>query len=217
MEDIPAGVVGVLTRSLTDVLSHVAIRARCTRALLATCYDAEAWGALSSFGGSYVSLSIAADGAVICAQAATPAAGAGSNGASAAGGVLQLGEVSPAGEGSPWALAEGSFEGDRVGKKSLNLKLLRERAGASGAAVAVPACVALPFGTFERVLAANPATADRLKLALAGMDGSSAMPAMDQVTAQLAEARGLVSTGLTAPAGLMEEVRVRDAGRCTLL
>jgi hypothetical protein len=28
MEDIPDGVVGLLTRSSTDVLSHVAIRAR---------------------------------------------------------------------------------------------------------------------------------------------------------------------------------------------
>ncbi|KAI8469305.1 MAG: hypothetical protein J3K34DRAFT_283926 [Monoraphidium minutum] len=37
MEDIPEGVVGLLTRSSTDVLSHVAIRARSQGVLLATC------------------------------------------------------------------------------------------------------------------------------------------------------------------------------------
>lgn len=37
MEDIPEGVVCLLTRSATDVLSHVAIRARSQGVLLATC------------------------------------------------------------------------------------------------------------------------------------------------------------------------------------
>ena len=37
MEDIPEGVAALLTRSSTDVLSHVAIRARCQGVLLATC------------------------------------------------------------------------------------------------------------------------------------------------------------------------------------
>jgi hypothetical protein len=43
MEDIPDGVVAVLTRSSTDVLSHVAIRARTQGVLLAGCSDEEEW------------------------------------------------------------------------------------------------------------------------------------------------------------------------------
>jgi alpha-glucan,water dikinase len=43
MEDIPDGVVALLTRSSTDVLSHVAIRARTQGVLLAGCSDVEEW------------------------------------------------------------------------------------------------------------------------------------------------------------------------------
>jgi alpha-glucan,water dikinase len=42
-EDIPQGVTAVLTESSTDVLSHVAIRARSQRVLLATCDDDGEW------------------------------------------------------------------------------------------------------------------------------------------------------------------------------
>ena len=38
-EDIPVGVTAVLSQSPTDVLSHVAIRARCQGVLLAACFD----------------------------------------------------------------------------------------------------------------------------------------------------------------------------------
>lgn len=43
MEDIPDGVVALLTRSSTDVLSHVAIRGRTQGVLLAGCSDEEEW------------------------------------------------------------------------------------------------------------------------------------------------------------------------------
>ncbi len=48
MEDIPEGVVAVLTESSTDVLSHVAIRARGQKVLLATCHDDGVWSHLMS-------------------------------------------------------------------------------------------------------------------------------------------------------------------------
>ena len=41
-EDIPEGVTAVITAAATDVLSHVAIRARAQKVLLASCFDAEA-------------------------------------------------------------------------------------------------------------------------------------------------------------------------------
>lgn len=51
----------VLTRSLTDVLSHVAIRARSQHALLATCFDAADWASLAALDGKHVRVSVAAD------------------------------------------------------------------------------------------------------------------------------------------------------------
>lgn len=49
MEDIPPGVQGVITRSATDVLSHVAIRARSQGVLLATCFDEGVWQHVAGF------------------------------------------------------------------------------------------------------------------------------------------------------------------------
>lgn len=48
MEDIPQGVTAVLTESTTDVLSHVAIRARSQGVLLATCFDDGEWQKLTA-------------------------------------------------------------------------------------------------------------------------------------------------------------------------
>lgn len=50
---------------------------------------------------------------------------------------------------SAWALRESDFGAGLVGGKSGNLAALRGKLPAS---IAVPASVALPFGTFERVL-----------------------------------------------------------------
>jgi alpha-glucan,water dikinase len=43
LQDIPPGITAVLTKSSTDVLSHVAIRARSQGVLLATCFDDGEW------------------------------------------------------------------------------------------------------------------------------------------------------------------------------
>ncbi len=50
VEDIPLGVRAVLTSSATDVLSHVAIRARAQGVLLATCFDAAELDAIKALG-----------------------------------------------------------------------------------------------------------------------------------------------------------------------
>lgn len=59
MEDIPPGVTAVLTESTTDVLSHVAIRARSQGVLLATCFDEAEWSRLT---GMQVGGAVALDG-----------------------------------------------------------------------------------------------------------------------------------------------------------
>jgi alpha-glucan,water dikinase len=51
MEDIPSGVVAILTRSSTDILSHIAIRARNQGVLLATCHDDAKFNELKALSG----------------------------------------------------------------------------------------------------------------------------------------------------------------------
>lgn len=58
------GVVGVLTASTTDVLSHVAIRARSQQVLLATCFDSAELSELKGKHGEQVSLAVSPNGAV---------------------------------------------------------------------------------------------------------------------------------------------------------
>eukprot|EP00775_Hariotina_reticulata_P004810 gene4810-5058_t len=113
MEDIPDGVVALLTRSSTDVLSHVAIRARTQGVLMAGCADDEEWRHLVDVEGSGAGLELR---------------------------VLQ----------------EDEFNADVVGAKACNLVVLRQKLPDW---ILVPRSVALPFGSFEAVLA-DPTNAD---------------------------------------------------------
>ena len=54
----------MLTSSATDVLSHVAIRARSQKVLLATCFDAAELEALKSKDGQQTTLAVDASGSV---------------------------------------------------------------------------------------------------------------------------------------------------------
>lgn len=45
-DDVPSNVTAVLTQRPVDLLSHLAVRARNTRTLLAACYNPDAWAAL---------------------------------------------------------------------------------------------------------------------------------------------------------------------------
>lgn len=68
-ETLQEGVTGVLTASTTDVLSHVAIRARSQQVLLATCFDATELNSFKGRQGEEVSLSISANGSVAIVSA----------------------------------------------------------------------------------------------------------------------------------------------------
>ena len=114
--------------------------------------------------------------------------------------------------GSAWAINEVDFSTERVGKKSLNLSLLRSKVPEW---LGVPACVTLPFGSFERVLACpeNARAARELeevqgRLSLLFGLRKKASSIME-ITDALAEARRLVSKDLKAPREL-----VADVARC---
>jgi alpha-glucan,water dikinase len=64
-EEIPKEVIAVITPDLTDIVSHVAIRARNAHVLFATCYDPDIIERLKSLSGHLLSLSVNAAGDVI--------------------------------------------------------------------------------------------------------------------------------------------------------
>ena len=210
-EDIPPGVAAVLTASETDTLSHAAIRARAQGVLLASCADPAAFAALEAGGGGRVSVRVSAGGDVVVEAAAGGAAAAATTASysppptSPAPPRLTLAAPTPS---KAWALAEADFKAGAVGGKALNLATLRT--SAAGAAARLPASVALPFGTCERVLAdpANAATAKAVAALEAELAAwSSGGPAgAGGVPPQLASLRQALAIGLIAPPALVAEV-----------
>ena len=63
----------MLTRSPTDVLSHVAIRARSQGLLLATCFDDEQLQTLQGLAGKHVSLTVSPTQEVMAVEMDAPA------------------------------------------------------------------------------------------------------------------------------------------------
>uniref|UniRef100_A0A383WLS7 Uncharacterized protein n=1 Tax=Tetradesmus obliquus TaxID=3088 RepID=A0A383WLS7_TETOB len=199
MEDIPPGITAVLTKSSTDVLSHVAIRARSQGVLLATCFEDSEWQRLVGMQGQHVSLEVNPAGEVTTVQVDPPSGDAAAGAASRGGRKLTLAAPAP---WSAWAVAEQQFGPGVVGAKANNLAKLRNKLPEW---IQVPASVALPFGTFEQVLAfgANSGAAARLRelqqeLGRAEV-GAGVPPA-------LAEIRQLVRRQLQAPPELIQEL-----------
>lgn len=199
MEDIPAGVVGVVCGPATlDTLSHVAIRARSEGVLLAATTDESELKEIQAIAEGQVAVTVLPGGAVkAVADHASPASASKAASKSSGGGMVTLDAVK---ETSQWTLQEAEFAEGLVGGKSLNLAKLRK---AVPAGVEVPASVTLPFGVFERVLAdpANAKAAAALAKALA-----AAGAAKDESAAltHLAEARKAVTAkgAVTCPAEL---------------
>ena len=203
MEDIPAGVVGVVCGPSTlDTLSHVAIRARSEGVLLAATTDESELADLQALAvaGGPVVVTVAPGGAVRAAADQAPAV---SNASKASAGATKV-SLDAVKETTKWTLQESEFAEGLVGGKSLNLARLRK---AVPAGVEVPASVTLPFGVFERVLAdpANAKTSAALSKAL-----GAASTAKDEASAlqHLAEARKAVTTkgALACPTELRAEL-----------
>lgn len=101
-----------------------------------------------------------------------------------------------------WALREAQFEDGLVGGKSRKLAALRSLLPEQ---LALPASVALPFGSFERVLKEKPNSAAAKEVArlIQALERS----AEGEVPPELAQLRAVSTTQLTAPDQLISEVR----------
>jgi len=142
-EEIPAGVIAVLTPDTTDIVSHVAIRARNARLLFATCYDADTIQQLKSLAGQWVKVSVDATGQVMFEEARETEEKRESRRVRS-----QQISLSPR-EFTTYAVSSKDFSDRNVGGKANNITRLQ---GKLPDWVALPISVAVPFGVFEEVL-----------------------------------------------------------------
>ena len=200
-EDLPEKVVAVLAPDVTDLVSHVAVRARNAQTLFASCSDPEVLSRLKALKGRFVQLELTPGGDIAYREVA-----------SAQGSELPTVRSAQPKQGarprfSRYAVVADEFDDQIVGAKSLSQTRLRD---CSPDWVRQPASVALPFGCCEQVLSLplNAAVAkqyDRLVSATQGEVNVS----------NLAEIRALIKA-LACPAALETEL-LQACGKMGLL
>ncbi|CAN0838714.1 Alpha-glucan water dikinase 2 [Linum grandiflorum] len=146
-EEIPAGVVALLTPDMPDVLSHVSIRARNNKVCIATCFDQNVLRNLKMKDGKVVSIKIKSMSLIISEISVSDL----SPRPSVLSSILRksaptLKRKTFCGK---YAISVDEFSTETVGAKSCNIRFLRERVPSW---IKIPNSVALPFGTFEAVL-----------------------------------------------------------------
>jgi alpha-glucan,water dikinase len=144
-EEIPEGVAAVVTQATIDIVSHVAIRARNAGVFLATCYEPEELKILRSLAGKEIRIFLDSRRDVSFEEIAeSPELTRRQID------VERMVSFRPA--PSPYVIASREFNHTLVGGKSNNLKQLN---GKLPKWIGIPSSVALPFGVFEKVLAAE--------------------------------------------------------------
>ncbi|WVZ77602.1 hypothetical protein U9M48_025453 [Paspalum notatum var. saurae] len=147
-EEIPDGVLGVITPDMPDVLSHVSVRARNSKVLFATCFDSSTLSELEgydkkllSFKPTSADISYREIAESELQQSSFPNAEVGAT-------VPSVSLVKKKFLGK-YAISAEEFSEEMVGAKSRNIAYLK---GKVPSWVGVPTSVAIPFGTFEKVL-----------------------------------------------------------------
>lgn len=161
-EEVPEGVVGILTPEAPDLVSHVAVRARNMHVLLAVCYADAPLDALRKQEGARMTLRVTPSGSIETTDAAAASTTADSTAANGSTDPKEVDDraASPT-KGShasgiharpftSWCLLREDFNRESLGGKSNNLQHLR---GHLPEGVRIPASMALPFGAFEKTLA----------------------------------------------------------------
>lgn len=142
-ENIPDGAIAVITPDSTDIVSHVAIRARNAQILFATCYDHEIVKRLKSLKGQVIQLKVDTSGEVMIEEHPQERMEAPS---------LRLPKVK-APQYRPrftaYAIPMSEFSEQKVGSKANNLWRLQ---GKVPDWINLPLSIALPYGVFEKVL-----------------------------------------------------------------
>ena len=141
-EEIPEKVVAVIAPDVTDLVSHVAVRARNAQVLFAACSDPPTLEHLKSFRGQQLRLEVTAAGDVRYEKAVAPTTAAPPRARPV------WSAVKPP-KFTRFAVTMDEFNEKIVGGKSCHLARLR---GKLPEWIRLPSSVAVPFGVFERVL-----------------------------------------------------------------
>jgi alpha-glucan,water dikinase len=197
-EDVPQGATAILGRSTVDLVSHLAVRARNTGVLLATCWDDEALASWKA--GEWAHLRITPAGEIVLEKGQPETASAPVVRASRS--------LVPRPAPGPWVLTSPGFRNDLVGAKTLNLQRL---VGRLPDWIHLPASIALPFGVCERTWedSGNRALLDEHR----ALEARIANLAPEAVPEVLSSLRAL-TTRLLPPAGFEPALRaaMADAG-----
>eukprot|EP00252_Welwitschia_mirabilis_P003710 TRINITY_DN1376_c0_g2_i2.p1 TRINITY_DN1376_c0_g2~~TRINITY_DN1376_c0_g2_i2.p1 ORF type:complete len:1219 (-),score=310.92 TRINITY_DN1376_c0_g2_i2:176-3832(-) len=147
-EEIPNGVVAVLTPDMPDVLSHVSVRARNSKVCFATCFDQSILDDLRSKKGK--GLSVRPTSSDLVYDEIKESQMSGDSGSMSHSSDESLGiALKKKHFSGKYAISSDEFSNELVGAKSRNIGYLR---GKLPSWVKVPVSVALPFGVFEKVL-----------------------------------------------------------------
>lgn len=199
-EEIPDGVVAVLTPDMPDVLSHVSVRARNGKICFATCFDPSILSDLQAKKGKLLSLKPTSADVIYSELKEGELADASSTNLKD-GSSPSLTLVRKKFNGR-YAISSEEFTSDMVGAKSRNISYLK---GKVPSWVGIPTSVALPFGVFEKVLSdnSNQAVAEKLKILKKklGQGEFSALREIRETVLQLA-----------APPQLVQELKTKMQG-----
>ncbi|XP_044343564.1 alpha-glucan water dikinase, chloroplastic isoform X2 [Triticum aestivum] len=199
-EEIPDGVVAVLTPDMPDVLSHVSVRARNSKVLFATCFDPNIFSELQQNEGKVLSLkpgSVDINYREIAENELVSSSPDTADGQSAPS--LSLAKKQFLGK---YAISADEFSDEKVGAKSRNIAYLN---GKVPSWVSVPTSVALPFGTFETALSdnTNKEVAQKLQI-LTDKLNQGEFGALNEIRNVL--------LNLTAPTDLVKELKEKMQG-----
>jgi alpha-glucan,water dikinase len=144
-EEVPEGVTAVLTCDTPDLVSHLAVRARNSQVLFATCFEPKEYQRLKDLANRTVSLNVTPGGDVAYQE------GTVARKEDASAGLAERRPLSSAGRPTftRWVVTQNEFAPGIVGGKSNNLTGLRGRLPDW---IHLPASLALPFGVLEKVL-----------------------------------------------------------------
>ena len=198
-EEIPPGITAVIAPDVTDIVSHVAVRARNANLLFASCYEPEALRHLKSLRGHQIVVEVNAAGDVVFQEVTAESPATASRVDPIRRTVLARAQF------SSYAIGFLDFNENLVGKKAFNQRLLRDKLPTW---IKQPKSVALPFGVFERVLSLeeNKPIAQTCAVLIRQISSLGSGAGGTPAPAILSELRqGLLK--LSAPADLLSNLR----------
>jgi alpha-glucan,water dikinase len=151
-EEVPPGVVGVITPDAPDVLAHISVRARNLKVLFATCFDSDEFDGLARFVKKKVECKIQGNRVTVQEMSGDLSGKADMDGAAKKVSQIKI-DLPPPTKFSKYALAESAVDPDAKpkihGAKTANIVLSRRTLPEW---IQTPRSAVIPFGVFEKVM-----------------------------------------------------------------